>query len=300
MTTIEIGSKEQPGDLATAAFVALAETFFESDAQPTPFSLRDKRNTQDDPLDVHIKDVLEKRLPSPFRVLSSGKPLVSPDLIVARPEETRALLAGETEPDGNRMIAIEVKKLGWSAGGPARATGLDYNSTPPSSMVKVEAANGTTLWVPSYYLFVIVRSQTDLMSTIQTLVLVTGAALNDDLTLYERATGVRQKSIGLGTYADGIDRERPMFVFANPLGWRWLGNSATLIHSRADLESEQRVVRVRKMERSAVDDTRRSFWCYRTLPLGHGDDCTDALDPFPMPLKRTTETTRRGRFKINL
>jgi hypothetical protein len=38
-------------DLVTRAFLALREHFFDARGRPIPFSLRPKRNTQDDPFD---------------------------------------------------------------------------------------------------------------------------------------------------------------------------------------------------------------------------------------------------------
>ena len=48
--------------------------------------------------------------------------------------------------------------------------------------------------------------------------LVDGNLLNEDFDLYLGVTGERTKRIGLGTFADGADRARPMLIFGNPLG----------------------------------------------------------------------------------
>ena len=45
---------------------------------------------------------------------------------------------------------------------------------------------------------------------------VDGNILNDDFNLYLSITGERTKRIGLGTFSDGVDRARPMLIFANP------------------------------------------------------------------------------------
>jgi hypothetical protein len=297
--TVPVGPSDSPRDLAAATFAALTEEFFELDDVPVPFSLRDKRNTQDDPLDELVKEVLDRRLPKDIRVISSGKPLVSPDIVVARPEETQLLIAGGTELDSRRLIAIEVKKVNADASGrAARGTGLDYNTTPPCRMVKIVAANRNLLRVPAYYLFVVLLPAGE-QQIMQTMALVAGEALNQDLVLYDEATGVREKRIGLGTFGDGLDRQRPMFVFANPLGWDWLTGHATLVHSRDDLASEQPIVRIRELHRTATDGSAHVFWCYR---MDNGRRTVEAkvVDPFPTPKTRTTATTPRGMFEIDL
>ena len=41
-------------DLPTITFLRLRRRFFDSGGRPIPFQLRDKRNTQDDPLDEFL------------------------------------------------------------------------------------------------------------------------------------------------------------------------------------------------------------------------------------------------------
>jgi hypothetical protein len=44
-------------DLTIKAFTILREHFFDQTGTPKPFPLREKRNTQDNPLDEYICDV---------------------------------------------------------------------------------------------------------------------------------------------------------------------------------------------------------------------------------------------------
>ncbi|TDC33025.1 hypothetical protein [Micromonospora sp. KC213] len=297
--TVPVGTPSQPRDLAAAIFAALTEEFFDVDGAPIPFQLRDKRNTQDDPVDELVGEVLRRRLPDGILVFSSGKPLVSPDLVVARPEETKLLIEGGADLDARRIVAVEVKKVNSDAAGrAARSTGIDYNSTPPCSTVKVESSTGRLLRVPAFYLFLLLCPYAE-RTIVRTLALVAGAVLNEDTNLYDEITGIRKKSIGLGTFGDGLDRQRPMLVFANPLGWDWLHGKATLLHQREDLADEQDLVRVREVKRYAADGSPRTFWCYRSKHSGV-TVYVKAVDPFPTPSKRTTETTPRGRFRIDL
>lgn len=296
--TIPVGESGSPRDLAGAVFAALAAEFFTSDGEAIAFSLRDKRQTQDDPFDEHIGKILERRLPDEIRVLLSGKPLVSPDLVIARPEESLLLLHGGGDLDSRRIIGIEVKKLNWLASGARRGTGMDYNSTPPCSTIKVVAENGRSIRIPAFYLYVILQPVTS-GQIVNSLALVTGAAINEDTELYDAITGIRQKVIGLGSYGDGFDRQRPMLVFANPLGWLWLRGHATLVHQSQCLESEQDVKMRRRIYRTTSEGKSREFFCYRMAgenPLGPEGDIDE---PFPPARNRKTDTTPRGRFKIS-
>jgi hypothetical protein len=47
-------------DLAVETFLLLRNTFFDKKRKPLSFPLRDKRNTQDDPLDEYISEILKK------------------------------------------------------------------------------------------------------------------------------------------------------------------------------------------------------------------------------------------------
>lgn len=298
--TVSVGEPERPSDLAGAVFAALAAEFFTPDGTPRAFALRDKRQTQDDPFDEHVGIVLNQRLPEEMRVFLSGRPLVSPDLIVARPEETRALLQGGKDVDSRHIIGIEVKKLNWNKSGTGRASGMDYNSTPPCSTIKIEADNGALVRIAAFYLYIILRPAPGNQSVVSSLALVSGAVLNEDVELYERITGIRQKVIGLGSYGDGVDRQRPMLLFANPLGWPWLVGHATLLHSAQGIESEQDVVMRRRMYRTTREGASREFFCYRMAGEIPEAPEPDVTEPFPTPKNRKTETTQRGRFKISL
>jgi endonuclease III len=49
-------------DLTVDTFLILRNAFFNADGSPRAFSLRDKKNTQDDPLDVQIATLLSQHL----------------------------------------------------------------------------------------------------------------------------------------------------------------------------------------------------------------------------------------------
>ena len=300
MVTVSVGEPQRPADLGGAVFAALAAEFFTPSGTPIAFNLRDKRQTQDDPFDEHVGVVLGQRLPDEMRVFLSGKPLVSPDLVVARPEETRLLLRGGSDLDSRHIIAIEVKKFNWAARGTARGSGMDYNSTPPCSTVKIEADDRQLIRISAFYLYVLLQPTDNDELVVNSLALVSGAALNEDAELYDAITGIRQKAIGLGSYADGLDRQRPMLGFANPLGWPWLADHATLLHSSQNLEFEQAVTMRRRMYRITREGETREFFCYRMSGESAEQPEPDVTEPFPTPANRKTETHPRGRFRISL
>lgn len=296
----------EPHDLAAEVFTAVVTTFYDESGAPRPFHLLPKADVQDDPFDRYVIGALQDRLPSGMKVLTSGR-LVSPDLVVARPEETRVLIEGGRDLDERRIIAVEIKKLKPTpSGGSARASGLDYNSTPPCAVVTVTSADGSPLRIPAFYMFALLSAAGE-EQTPTALALVTGAALNQDRSIYDAATGQRQKNIGLGTYGDGLDRVRPMFVFSNPLGWTWMLEEPTLLHERDDLEGEQpSLVRVREVERierdsAGLEIARHTFWAYRVRRAEREYSRLDKVtEPFPVPANRSTATNARGKFSVDL
>jgi hypothetical protein len=307
MTRTPVGG-QRPTDLPAAAFLALTQSLFDRNGRPVPFALRGKGEVQDDPFDTHVADILESSLPSELRVLRAGKPLVSPDIVLARPEEYRLLANGGADFDTRSIVAIEVKKVSpdKKTGLPARGSGMDYNSTPPCETVRLYSPRNEEILVPSFYFFALLgQSERSGEVYVESMALVAGSALSKDTDLYDRITGRRKKAIGLGTYGDGADRQRPMLVFANPLGWPWMQGQATLISERDDLDKEfPTLAYVRSMTRSwkpseGMEAKEERFHCYRVAALDSSVE-EPAHNPFPTPTKRTERTAQRGRFKIDL
>ncbi|MFD8383200.1 hypothetical protein ACFV2X_32620 [Streptomyces sp. NPDC059679] len=297
----EANDRVRPGDLPAIAFTILSENFFDHEGRPVPFRLRDKRNTQDDPFDEYVTDLLREELPKEVIVLRADKPLVSPDAVIARPEEYELLRTGGVDYDPRAIFGLEVKKVDLGRNGkPARSTGLDYNSTPPCATVRVYAEDGVEIRIPGYYLFVALQGDEEGGTVrVHSMVLVAGAVLNKDVDLYDRITGTRIKEIGLGTYGDGANRVRPMLLFSNPLGWEWMLGAATLISERNNLADEQPLVHVRDMTRAVSPGVFELFHCYRLAKLSPPAEET-AHNPFPQPEKRKEETAQRGRFEVDL
>ena len=117
-------------DLTLEAFTILREHFFDQDGAPKPFPLREKRNTQDNPLDEYICGMLRNHLQDSECVPAPG-PLINPDLVLLRPDRCNSVHRAALRDDLTRIVGVEVKKLERTkSGSVARRSGLDYN-TPP-------------------------------------------------------------------------------------------------------------------------------------------------------------------------
>jgi hypothetical protein len=290
-------------DLIPAIFRVLREAFFTPGAVPIAFALRDKRNTQDDPLDERIHEVLahDEDLCRDTHCSKAPGPLISPDVVVLRPELCEGTLRSALRADLSRIVGVEVKKLERHGGTVARASGLDYNTTPPCGTVRVYDRTSQPLDIRGFYLFVCQEPSAGRPGhfTLTAMVLCDGDLLNADFDLYLSIVGRRTKQIELGTYKDGANRTRPMFIFANPLGVRTLDHQATLIHPRADLEDHvPHLQRVGIIRRTTGQGAQATFYCYRDrADITEGYLPFDLVDPFPSP-KRTAATQLRGRFRI--
>lgn len=291
----------QASDLSIEAFKILRKTFFADNLTPIEFDLRDKRNTQDDPFDEFVADVLDKLLPNDVKCQRAPGPLITPDIALARPELCSGVSRDTLRTDLTRMMGIEVKKLERGQDGKiARASGLDYNSTPPCGTIRVYDASGQPLDMRGFYLFVCLeRGKRVGTNWLSALALCDGNALNADFDYYLAVAGERSKEIGVGTYGDGANRNRPMVIFANPLGSRLLDRSVTLIHARSDLATiDSDLHHVGCLHRTIPNGQRATFHCYRDS--GSPSQHFEVTDPFPSPKKRSERTTSRGRFKLNV
>jgi len=291
-------------DLVTESFLILRNSFFSKGANPRSYQLRDKRNTQDDPLDEYIHRVLSDNLPAGVDCLKAPGPLITPDLVVLRPEVCKSATRAALTANLTNIVAIEVKKLERKEGGAiARPSGMDYNTTPPCGTVRVYDSRGAALDIRGFYLFVCqeIAPRQSGKYQLSSLILCDGNLLNEDFDYYLSIVGERVKQIGLGTYGNGANRTRPMLIFSNPLSTPQLDHSATLIHARDDLGKEVSQLRqVGIIKRTMRKGGTRAFYCYRLsedIPKGHRQ--FDLLDPFPLPV-RTEKTQPRGRFRLNL
>ena len=92
-------------DLTLEAFIVLRDHFFDQSGVPRPFPLRDKRNTQDSPLDEYICNVLSSHLQDSECVPSPG-PLISPDLVLLRPDRCNSVSRAALRGDLTRIVGL--------------------------------------------------------------------------------------------------------------------------------------------------------------------------------------------------
>jgi hypothetical protein len=289
-------------DLAAAAFVVLRRTFFDERGGPVRFELRPKRNTQDDPFDEYVELMLRRGLMDASCIKATG-PLITPDMVLYRPEKCVGIPRDALRSDLTRVVGIEVKKLERTpGGGVARASGMDYNTTPPCGTVRVYDATNTVLPVRGFYLFVCLEQSDGGASQVTAMLLTDGNLLNADFKLYCAIVGERTKRINLGTYGDGADRVRPMLLFANPLGCTEFNRHPTFLHPCDNLQAQFDVLRrIGVVRRTLAQGGEPSaFHAYRYhSDVPDGAEPFDLLDPFPMPARKE-QTAGRGRFLLDI
>lgn len=292
----------QQTDLTVDTFLTLRDAFFGDDMIPRRFYHRDKRNTQDDPLDEYIASLLSSSLSDAICQKAPG-PLVSPDLTIYRPElcndVSRELLGDDT----SRIVALEVKKLERSkAGQIARPTGMDYNTTPPCGTVRVYDRDGNPLDIRGFYLFVSEEKVSNQEYIVSALALCDGNILNQDFDYYLSIVSQREKKIGLGTYRNGADRNRPMLIFPNPLSGKELDHEATLVNKDEPTHSDTRLALTYRINRT-IPDTGEviKFFAYRKpTDLPSTWEVETLVDPFLQPATRVAKTQSRGKFRVQI
>lgn len=279
-------------DLSTKAFQALTEIFFDDDGNPEEFFLREKRNTQDNPFDEYVHNKLNEKLRGIH--CQNSSPLVNPDLVLARDDFDPKT---DDESDLDNLISVEVKKLERTdAGNIARSSGLDYNSTPPCGTVRIYDSDENPLNVRSFYFFACLEEADDENHyKVTAFVLTDGNVLNKDFDLYKSLViDSREKKINLGTYQDGMNRQRPMLVFPNPLGVDSFDHNATLIHesdSLADLGHLNLNYTLTRTKEKGED----AYYCYQ----GHSEEQKENIVDFPSPSSRSKSTSSRGKFRLD-
>src|SRR5581483_1979213 len=300
-------------DLAAASFVALRRSLADAHGTPRAFTLRPKASTQDDPFDVYLSERLEEAFPG--RVQRAPGPLISPDIVVVAPAFDPG---AATAVDTTEACGLEVKRFVKLA---SRSTGMDFNTTPPSGTISVYSSDYQKIEIPGFYAFAVVEP-VDGTNVVSTLALVDGDAINSDKALYDLAVSRRTKEIDLGSYGDGMNRQRPMYVFPTPLSWEWLGGKMALVHRRPDVATDG-LVQVAKILRKVPATSpepsgagkdgltevtsgvvpavsSRAFYCYVLEDDAHrfefDGEVVTYTDPFRVPKRRVQETSQRGRF----
>jgi hypothetical protein len=105
--------------------------------------------------------------------------------------------------------------------------------------------------------------------------------------------------LGLGTYGDGVNRQRPMLIFANPLGAAQLDRHCTWVTALPPTAVDSRFGHVYEIGRSIPEGGQGIFHAYRAQ-----DDIPSQwepqllVDPFPKPIRRVVTTQSRGKFRL--
>jgi hypothetical protein len=123
-----------------------------------------------------------------------------------------------------------------------------------------------------------------------------GDILNADFDLYLSIVSQREKQLGLGTYRDGVNRQRPMLIFANPLGAHEFDRTATVVAASAD---DERIQLVYHVIRTTAAGEPSHFYAFRKASDVPAEWQVQTLtDPFPLPKNRVVQTQSRGRFRL--
>ena len=251
------------------------------------FRLPPKGTTQDDPFDRFVCEIIDET--RGLRVFT-GTPNVSPDVVVMLTRRDSVVLGGEVDATVHGAVGIEIKRVRREVREAPRLSTLDYNTTPPSPMMRVEVGDGTTRLVESCYLFALTDDRRR-RSSVEGFVLSTGFLLDEDMDLYDDITMERSKRVGLGSFGDLIDRQRPFVVGPNPLGIEGFSNRMTLIHHVDNLHDEHRFLRhVGRVHRPGGE----AFHCYRL------DGRMKVGDVEMRAGESKATTSRRGRFRLPL
>jgi hypothetical protein len=150
-----MSQQNQPSDLTAGIFQILRTAFFRDTGEPRTYQLRDKRNTQDDPFDEYVHKILTELLPIGTVSVKAPGPLITPDLVIMRPDICHGVSRALRASDLTRIVGIEVRKLERTLlGRVARASGMDYNTTPPCGTVRVYDQQGYAIDIRGCYLFV--------------------------------------------------------------------------------------------------------------------------------------------------
>lgn len=257
-------------NLVPKVFYKLCKHFFIEDGHKCRFHLPYKETVVSDPFVEYLsKNVFNNKFKinkKPVKTIVAPSH-VSPDLV---------FYTGDVE----NIFGLEVKTTKQVSGD------MNFNSTPPCGRVVVEIGDVETI-IPCYYL-VVQLEEIEKEYEIGTMAMIDGDFINKDFDLYKEATGIREKRIDLGTYGDGMDRQRPMFVFPNPLGIPGIRSERSTLISKEDFLKEGMCWD--ELGKVAILKREDSFYAYQAIRMLN--------EPFTT-VERSTETKQRQRLKIN-
>jgi hypothetical protein len=254
--------------ILASVFLSLCKHFFSEDGTKNRFTLPERTGNVDDPFVEYLaKNVF---VDIDFHHIMAP-PLVSPDMAFFRSRE--------------EIFGLEIKTV------KNITSGINFNSTPPCGRILIEIDNIESE-VPCYYLFVQLDEHGG-EQEIGHMMMVDGNFINKDFDLYLAAVGEREKRIDLGTYKDGMDRQRPMFVFPNPLSIKGLRAERSTLISSINFGEQKRnyyeqVSLVAKIRREIEEPT---FYAYQAV--------RQLVNPIETP-DRKTATKIRNKLKVSM
>jgi hypothetical protein len=250
-------------NLVPEIFFKICKHFFLEDGTKKQFKLPPRCDITSDPFVEYLD---KKALGKTKKIVAS--PSVSPDL---------AFLS----KDMSDIFGLEVKTT------KSTTSNINFNSTPPCGKIVVDIDKKETT-VPCFYLIVqlveIEIEGEENMVEIGTMTMIHGDFINSDFELYKQAVGVRTKKIDLGSNGDGMDRQRPMFVFPNPLNIPGIRGERSTLISKEEY-GDKHIGKVAELNRVSGE----KFYAYQT-----GRQLTG---PFTT-VNRSPETRKRSKLKI--
>jgi len=198
--------------------------------------------------------------------------------VIAPPSISPDLAFFSHSKKNKNVFGLEVKTT------KSTTSGINFNSTPPCGQIVVDI-DGTPSTIPCFYLIVqLVDSESGLLE-IGSLTMIHGDFINSDFELYKQAVGIREKKIDIGSYGDGMDRQRPMFVFPNPLNIAGIRGERSTLISKEQYKFDK-LGKVAELNRLNGE----KFFAYQTVRQLEG--------PFTS-VNRSKETRKRSILKIN-
>ena len=205
-------------ELVPIVFYNLCSFFFFEDGTKKQFELKQRDSISSDPfVDFLIEDVFQT---DEYKCQTSS-PYSSPDLCFFRLIDNKI----------DNLFGLEVKTSKSISGD------LNFNSTPPCGSIIIDL-NGKEETIPAYYLFVQLLEIEKNKFEILSMMIVDGDFINSDFNLYLEAVNERIKETDLGSYGDGLNKNRPMYMFPNPLGLQGIHFERTTLLSKNYYKSE--------------------------------------------------------------
>jgi len=260
---LEPANKINP--LISKIFSCLCNHFFYEDGTKIKFKLNIRENILSDPFVEYLDGHALKKIGEIKKVVAP--PQVCPDIAFLK--------------DKKNLFGLEVKTFKSTSGG------VNFNSTIPCGKTIIEM-NGEEQIVPCYYLFVHLMEIEDEYE-IGSLMMVDGDFINSDFDLYLEATGIRKKKIDVGSYGDGIDRQRPFFVFPNPMSIQGLRKQRSTLITKHVLRNANKLSKVAIIQK---EKNGQAFYAYQEI--------RKLVGPFHDFSSRTEDTKPRNKFKIKL